>query len=616
MAHSHAVKRYSGLMDWLTTVDHKKIGILYLIAGGFFFLIAGLEAILIRIQLAYPDQHIFIGDTFNQLTTMHGTTMIFFAAMPMIFAFMNAIVPLQIGARDVAFPFVNALGFWLFLAGGLLMNTSWFLGGAPDSGWTGYAPLSTVVDETGAFKGTDFYVLGLQIAGIGTLIGGINFLVTIINMRAPGMTYMRMPMFTWTAFITSALILLAFPAITVALVELMFDRIFHGAFFDVTRGGNVVLWEHLFWIFGHPEVYILILPAFGIISEIVSTFSRKRLFGYSSMVFATVLIGFLGFMVWVHHMFTTGLGPVANSIFAIATMAIAVPTGVKIFNWLFTLWGGNIQFTTANLWATAFIPTFVMGGTTGVMLAVPAADFQYHDTYFVVAHFHYVIVGGLILGLFSGLYYWWPKMFGRMLNETLGKVHFWTFFIGFHMTFFPQHFLGLMGMPRRVFTYLPGFQLETGNLISTIGAFFMGIGTIVFLINIIAVSRKKADAPADPWYGRTLEWTISSPAPEYNFKQTPLVRGLDAFWKEKMAGNKEMIPAEPVGSIHMPSASILPLVMSLGLFIAGYGFMYHQYAVAGIGIGITLIAMFLRSVFDDHGWHIEPEELEDKGAKA
>ncbi|WNQ14139.1 cytochrome c oxidase subunit I [Paenibacillus aurantius] len=598
-------------MDWLTTVDHKKIGILYFIAGGIFFLAGGLEALLIRIQLMFPNQDIFIGGTFNQLLTMHGTTMIFLAAMPLIFGFMNAIVPLQIGARDVAYPFVNALGFWLFFFGGLLLNLSWFLGGAPDAGWTAYAPLST---DAFSGRGVDFYVLGLQIAGIGTLIGGINFLVTIINMRAPGMTFMRMPLFTWTAFITSALVLFAFPAITVGLVELMFDRLFHGNFFEVGKGGNVVLWQHLFWIFGHPEVYILILPAFGIISEVVSTFSRKRLFGYSSMVFATILIGFLGFMVWVHHMFATGLGPVANSIFAIATMAIAVPTGVKVFNWLFTMWGGQIRFTTANLWGLAFIPTFVMGGMTGVMLAAPAADFQYHDTYFVVAHFHYVIVGGLVLGLFSGFYYWWPKIFGRVLNETLGKWHFWLFFIGFHLTFFPQHFLGLMGMPRRVFTYDPG--LVSGNLVSSIGAMFMGIGTIVFLLNIIVTSMKARDAVSDPWDGRTLEWAIPSPAPEYNFKQTPLVRGLDPLWKEKMAGNKEMTPAEPIGSIHMPSGSILPLIMSIGLFIAGFGFMYHVYPVCIVGIGITLICMLLRSVYDDHGWHIEPEELEDKGVKA
>lgn len=611
-SHTHEVKRYSGIMDWLTTVDHKKIGIMYFLAGGIFFLIAGLEALLIRLQLLYPQQEIFVGNTFNALTTMHGTTMIFFAAMPVIFGFMNAIVPLQIGARDVAYPFVNALGLWLFFFGGLMLNTSWFLGAVPDAGWTAYAPLSTA---PGA-HGMDFYVLGLQIAGIGTLAGGINFLVTIINMRAPGMTFMRMPLFTWTVFITSALILFAFPAITVGLVQLMFDRLFDGAFFDPDKGGNPVLWQHIFWIFGHPEVYILILPAFGIISDIVSTFSSKRLFGYSSMVFATILIGFLGFMVWVHHMFADGLGPVANSIFSIATMAIAVPTGVKIFNWLFTLWGGHIRFTVANLFAIAFIPTFVMGGTTGVMLSVPPADFQYHDTYFVVAHFHYVIVGGLVLGLFSGLYYWWPKMFGKLLNETLGKWHFWTFFIGFHLTFFPQHFLGLMGMPRRVYTFQPGYGLEEGNFISTIGAMLMGIGTIIFIINIIVTNSRPRTGESDPWDGRTLEWAIPSPAPEYNFKQTPLVRSLDAFWYEKMNGNKEMTPAEPVGPIHMPSPSILPLIMSIGLFIAGYGFMYHAYVVVVIGLLVTLGCMFLRSVYDDHGWHIEPEELNDKGVKS
>lgn len=614
-AHAHKVKKYSGLMDWLTTVDHKKIGIMYYIAGGLFFLIGGIEAVLMRLQLMYPDQKLFVFDTFNQLTTMHGTTMIFLAVMPVIIGFMNAVVPLQIGARDVAFPFLNSLGFWLFLLGGILLNTSWFLGGAPNVGWTAYTPLSTLDLD---FKGVDFYALGLQIAGLGTLIGGINFLVTIINMRAPGMTFMRMPMFTWTTFVTSVLILFAFPAITVGLVQLTFDRIFHGGFYDPAKGGNNILWEHLFWIFGHPEVYILILPAFGIISEVVSTFAKKRLFGYSSMVFASVLIGFLGFMVWVHHMFTASLGPVANSIFAVATMAIAVPTGIKIFNWLFTLWGGQITFSTAALWATAFIPTFVMGGTTGVMLAVPAADFQYHDTYFVIAHFHYVLVGGLVFGLFAGSFYWWPKMFGRMLNETLGKIHFWFFFIGFHLTFFPQHFLGLMGMQRRIFTYAGGEGLDEGNLISSVGAILMSIGVIIFMINMIVTGMKPKGAPNDPWNGRTLEWTISSPPPEYNFKQTPLVRGLDAFWVEKMAGNKEMTPAEPVGSIHMPSPTILPLVMTIGLTVAAYSLIFGTapYPITIVGIAITFIAMFLRSVFDDHGYHIEPSELEDKGGES
>jgi len=627
LAHAHTVKRYSGLMDWLTTVDHKKIGILYLAAGGFFFLIGGLEALLIRIQLMKPMNDFVSAQVFNELITMHGTTMIFLAAMPLIFGLMNAVVPLQIGARDVAFPFVNALGFWTFFFGGLLVNLSWFLGGAPDAGWTAYPPLSS---EQFSGMGVDFYAVGLQIAGIGTLIGGINFLVTIINMRAPGMTFMRMPLFTWTSFVTSMIILFAFPALAVGLIALTFDRLFGGNFFDVSAGGNVVLWQHIFWIFGHPEVYILILPAFGIISEIVSTFSKKRLFGYSSMVFATVLIGFLGFMVWVHHMFTVGLGPVGNALFSIATMLIAVPTGIKIFNWIFTMWGGRITFNTASLYGMAFIPTFVMGGVTGVMLAVPGADYQYHDTYFVVAHFHYVIVGGLILGIFGGLFYWWPKMFGRMLNETLGKASFWFFVIGFHLTFLVQHLLGLWGMPRRVYTYLEGQGWDDLNWISTIGAFSMGVGTILVLINILITAMKPRDASSDPWDARTLEWTISSPPPEYNFKQLPLVRGLDALWKEKSAGNKEMTPAEPVGSIHMPSPSILPFVMSAGLFIAGLGFMYANYdfsngflstlfgnnIVSIGGLVITLSCMFLRSVYDDHGWHIEPEELQDKGVKA
>ncbi|KIL37514.1 quinol oxidase subunit 1 [Cohnella kolymensis] len=610
-AHAHTVKRYKGLMDWLTTVDHKKIGILYLIAGFFFFLIGGLEAILIRIQLARPMQNVVGEETFNQLLTMHGTTMIFLAAMPMLFALMNAVIPLQIGARDVAFPFLNSLGFWTFFFGGVLLNLSWFAGAVPDAGWTAYATLSGPTYNPG--HGIDYYVIGLQIAGIGTLLGGINFMATIINMRAPGLSFMRLPMFTWAIFITSALIVFAFPVLTVGLVALMFDRLFQANFFEPGTGGNSVLWEHIFWVFGHPEVYILILPAFGVISDVVSTFSRKRLFGYSSMVFATVLIAFLGFMVWAHHMFTTGLGPVANGLFSIATMLIAVPTGVKIFNWLFTLWGGSIRFTTASMFAIGFIPTFVMGGVTGVMLASAPADFQYHDSYFVVAHFHYVIVGGLIFGIFAGLHYWWPKMFGRMLNEGLGKLTFWTFFIGFHLTFFVQHFLGLLGMPRRVATYLPYQGFDTMNLISTIGAFLMGIGTIVFLINVFTTWAKPRNATGDAWEdGRTLEWSIPSPPPEYNFKQTPLVRGYDAWWKEKMEGKTEMIPAEPVGSIHMPSPSILPLIMSIGLFIAGFGFMYNQLIVAGIGLAITFGCMLLRSVFDDHGFHIEPED-QDKG---
>lgn len=601
---------WASVWEWITTVDHKKIGILYMVAGGFFFLLGGLEAILIRIQLMYPNNDFVSPVTYNELMTMHGTTMIFFVAMPLIFAFMNAVVPLQIGARDVAFPFLNSLGFWLFLFGGILMNVSWFTGGAPDAGWTGYAPLST-----SGGTGMDYYVLGLQISGAGTLMGGINFLVTIINMRAPGLTFMRLPMFTWTAFVTSALILFAFPALTIGLFLLMFDRMFGTNFFNPDMGGNVVIWEHIFWIFGHPEVYILVLPAFGIFSEIFATFARKRLFGYSAMVFATVIIGFLGFMVWAHHMFTVGLGPVANALFSIMTMTIAVPTGIKIFNWLFTMWGGSFRYTTASLHAVGFLPTFTLGGLTGVMLAVAPADYQYHDTYFVVAHFHYVILGGTIFGLFAGVFYWWPKMFGTLLNERLGKWQFWIFFIGFHLTFFPQHFLGLMGMPRRYFTYGDNLGLNIGNFISSIGAFLMGAATIIFLYNIIITIKSGERAGDDPWDGRTLEWSISSPAPEYNFAQTPLVRGLDALWIEKTAGNKTMMPAEPLGDIHMPSPSVLPFLMSLGSFTAGFGFMYDNGIWILTGMGTLLICMMLRSLIDDHGYHIHMDSDHEGGTK-
>ncbi|MDT2047477.1 cytochrome c oxidase subunit I [Priestia aryabhattai] len=607
------------IWDYLTTVDHKKIAILYLIAGGFFFIVGGIEALFIRIQLAVPENNFVAMGTYNEILTMHGTTMIFLAAMPLLFALMNAVVPLQIGARDVAFPFLNALGFWLFAFGGLFLNLSWFIGGgAPDAGWTSYASLSLASPT----HGIDFYALGLQISGAGTLIAGINFLVTIINMRAPGMTYMRMPLFTWTTFVASALILFAFPALTVGLFLMIFDRLFGGNFFDPTMGGNTIIWEHLFWIFGHPEVYILILPAFGVFSEILPTFARKRLFGYSSMVFATVLIGFLGFMVWAHHMFTTGLGPIANAIFAVATMAIAVPTGIKIFNWLFTLWGGSIEFTSPMLYSVAFIPSFVIGGVTGVMLAAAPADYQFHDTYFVVAHFHYVIVGGVVYALFAGVTFWWPKMFGRMLNETLSKITFWLFFIGFHLTFFIQHFLGLMGMPRRVATFLPGQGLDLGNAISSAGAIFMAVATIVLIINVIKTSINGPKAKGDAWgEGRTLEWAISSPPPEYNFKQTPLVRGLDTFWLEKRAGNKDGItPAEPLGDIHMPNSSIIPFIISFGLFVSAFGFLFrNDYGwgdlVGIIGLVITFISMFFRSWIDDHGYHIHKEDLLDEEAK-
>lgn len=612
-------KKGFGAMIWeyLTTVDHKKIAHLYLVAGTMFFVIGGIEAMLIRIQLAKPDNDFLSAGLYNEIMTMHGTTMIFLAAMPLLFAFMNAVVPLQIGARDVAFPFLNSLGFWLFLLGGIFLNLSWFMGGAPDAGWTSYASLS--LQSPG--HGIDFYALGLQISGAGTLISGINFLVTIINMRAPGMTYMRMPLFTWTTFVASALILFAFPPLTIGLFFMIFDRMFESNFFVHTMGGNTIIWEHLFWIFGHPEVYILVLPAFGLFSEIFATFCRKRLFGYSSMVFATILIGFLGFMVWAHHMFTTGLGPTANAIFSVATMAIAVPTGMKVFNWLMTMWGGSIRITTPMLYALGFIPSFVAGGVTGIMQASAPLDYQLHDSYFIVAHFHYVIVGGIVLALFASAHYYWPIMFNQMLNETIGKITFWFFFIGFHLTFFFQHFLGLMGMPRRIFTFLPNQGLDFFNLLSTIGAFMMAIGVTLLVINVIITAIKGEKAGQDPWGdGRTLEWAVPVPTPFYNFKQTPLVRGLDPYWIEKMEGNKEgMVYAEPLSDIHMPNNSILPFVISLGLFISAFGAMYHQETTWGLyvligGIGLSVLAMIIRSLKDDHGYHIHKEDLmDDKG---
>lgn len=599
------------LWDYLTTVDHKKIGILYILGGGLFFALGGLEAMVIRVQLISPENDFVTAGFYNQMLTMHGTTMIFLAAMPILVGLMNVAMPLQIGARDVAFPFLNSLGLWLFIFGGLLLNLSFLFGGAPDAGWTSYASLA--MDSSG--HGVDFYIAGLQIAGAGTLMGGINFIATIVNMRAPGMTYLRMPLFSWATLITSVLILFAFPALTINLFLLMFDRMFDTAFFDVALGGNTIIYQHLFWIFGHPEVYILILPLFGLFSEIFSTFSRKRLFGYTAMVFATMLIAFLGFMVWAHHMFTVGLGPVANSIFAVGTMAIAVPTGIKIFNWILTMWGGQVTINSAMLWALGFIPSFTIGGMTGVMLGSAVADYQYHDTYFVVGHFHYVIVGGTIFGIFAGLHYWWPKMFGRVLNEALGKVTFWFFFIGFHMTFFIQHFLGLMGMPRRYWVFLHDQGLELGNLISTLGAFMMGIGSTVFIINIVYTAIKAEKADADPWDGRTLEWSVSSPPPYYNFEQLPLVRGLDPLWIEKTEGDGKMPPGEPLDDVHMPSGSIIPFLMSFGFFIAGFGFIYQtDYVLAYLllygGMAFAIGCMVVRSLKDDYGYYIPKEELQ------
>ncbi len=558
----------TGLWSWLTTVDHKRIGILYGATAFVFFLMGGIEALLLRIQLGTADNTFLAPDTFNQLFTMHGTTMIFLAIMPLSAMFFNFMIPLQIGARDVAFPRLNAFSYWVFLAGGLLLNSSFLFGLAPDQGWYGYANLTSRQYSPGL--NVDFWVLGLQILGIASLAAAVNFFVTILNMRAPGMTLMRMPMFVWMSFITQVLLLLAFPVITVALVMLMFDRNFGTHFFVPSGGGDPLLWQHLFWVFGHPEVYILVLPAFGIISEVLPVFSRKPLFGYAAMVFSGVFIAFLGFGVWSHHMFTTGMGPIADTFFALTTMLSAVPTGVKVFNWLGTIWGGSIQYRVPMYFALGFIAMFVIGGLSGVMHSSPPADLQQNDTYFVVAHFHYVLFGGSIFGLTAGAYYWWPKMSGRMLDETLGKVHFWLMLIGFNLTFFPMHILGLNGMPRRVYTYPAGLGFETLNQLETVGAFILALSFLVFLVNIIRTARGPRNAPADPWNGATLEWAIPSPPQEWNFAEIPVVHGRDALWelKRERGGPLPEPPRVSGKGIHMPNPSYWPLVSGLGVLVA------------------------------------------------
>jgi cytochrome c oxidase subunit I len=559
----HAEK--TGLWSWITTVDHKRIGILYGATAFFFFLLGGLEALIIRTQLAKADNNFIDPDTYNQLFTMHGTTMIFLAIMPLSSMFFNYLIPLMIGARDVAFPRLNAFSYWVFLLGGLFLNSSFLLGAAPDTGWYGYANLTSRQFSPGL--NVDFWNMGLQVLGVASLAAAVNFFVTIVNMRAAGMTLMRMPIFVWMSFITQVLLLLAFPVIAVALILLMFDRFFGTHFFIPAGGGDPLLWQHFFWIFGHPEVYILILPAFGIVSEVLPVFSRKPLFGYAAMVFSGIFIAFLGFGVWSHHMFTTGMGPIADTFFSLSTMLIAIPTGVKIFNWLGTMWFGSLQFRTPMYFAVGFIAMFIIGGLSGVMHSPPPADLQQNDTYFIVAHFHYVMFGGSIFALVAGAYYWWPKMFGRMLDEGLGKLHFWLMLIGFNVTFFPMHFVGLNGMPRRTYTYPAELGLETLNQIETVGAFILGLSFLVFLVNIWRTSRGPRNAPADPWNGATLEWAIPSPPPEWNFERLPTVEGRDPLWEEKRKQGGRL--PEPVASsgagIHLPNPSYWPLVTAVGV---------------------------------------------------
>ena len=593
-AHAPPAAATRGLVSWLTTVDHKRIGILYGVSALAFFLIAGIEALLIRLQLARPDGQLLGAQRYNELFTMHGTSMVFLALMPLSAAFFNYLIPLMIGARDVAFPRLNAFSYWVFLLGGLFLNASWLVGTAPDAGWFGYAPLTAKPFSIGPHS--DFWLLGLLFLGTSSILASLNFLVTILNLRAPGMTFLRLPLFVWTTLVTNVLILLAFPPITVALIFLMFDRFFGTPFYIPAGGGSPLLWQHLFWIFGHPEVYILILPAMGIVSEVLPAFARKPLFGYPSMVYATALIGFLGFGVWAHHMFAVGMGPIADSAFALTSMLIAIPTGIKIFNWLSTMWGGSLRFRTPFCFAVAFVAMFTIGGLSGIMHASPPVDLQQTDSYFVVAHFHYVLFGGTLLALFAGIYYWFPKMTGRLLDDRLGQLHFWLMLIGFNLTFFPMHFLGLMGMPRRIYTYAPGLGWDFWNLVCTVGAVIQGISLLVFLANVARSLRAGAPAGSDPWDGRTLEWALPSPPPVYNFAALPTVLRRDALWLTKHPDARGPGLADlgalmtPTGAIHMPEPSSWPLLTALAMIVLVAGALLHL-GVVIVGGLLTVLAV-------------------------
>jgi cytochrome c oxidase subunit 1 len=512
--------RRSWVIEWLTTVDHKKIGVLYIVNSFIFFFAAGILALVVRSELAVPGLQFLDERTYNQAFTMHGTIMIFLFVVPVLSGFANYIVPLQLGAPDMAFPRINALSFWFLPLGGILIFSGYLFGGAAAEGWTLYTPLSSGAYSSGV--GTDLWLIGLLLVGTASILGSVNFIATIFKMRAPGMTLFRMPILVWTVLVTATLILLATPVLAAGMIALFIDRNYGGSFFDPNTGGNPVLWQHLFWFFGHPEVYIVILPAMGVVSEILPVFSRRPLFGYRAFVFATIAIGLLSFSVWAHHMFTTG--QVFLPFFSFMTALIAVPTGVKMFNWLATLWRGSILFATPMLFALGFLSMFLIGGISGVMLSAPPIDFHLQDTYFVVAHLHYVFFGGSVFGVFAATYYWFPKMTGRRLNEGLGKVHFWLHFVGFNLAFFPMHFLGIAGMPRRIADYSPTAGWTFWNIVSTGGAFLIAISVLPFLVNVVATLINGERVGDDPWEANTLEWATTSPPPAYNFETLPPIR--------------------------------------------------------------------------------------------
>ncbi|MGK6306527.1 cytochrome o ubiquinol oxidase subunit I [Variovorax sp. DT-64] len=596
--------------DWITSIDHKKIGVMYIVLGLVMLLRGFADAIMMRLQqaIAFGDNAGYLPPHhYDQIFTAHGVIMIFFVAMPLVTGLMNYVVPLQIGARDVAFPFLNNFSFWMTTMGAMLVMASLFIGEFAKTGWLAYPPLSGILYSPDV--GVDYYIWSLQIAGVGTLLSGVNLIATIVKMRAPGMSLMKMPVFTWTALCTNVLIVAAFPVLTAVLALLSMDRYVGTNFFTNELGGNPMMYVNLIWIWGHPEVYILILPIFGAFSEIVSTFSRKRLFGYASMVYATVVITILSYLVWLHHFFTMGSGASVNSFFGITTMIISIPTGAKIFNWLFTMYHGRIKYEVPMLWTIGFMVTFVIGGMTGVLLAVPPADFVLHNSLFLIAHFHNVIIGGVVFGAFAAITYWFPKAFGFKLDPFWGKCAFWFWLVGFYFAFMPLYALGLMGVTRRL-SYIEDPSLQIWFQIAAFGAFLIALGILSFLIQlVVSFMRRESlrDTTGDPWNGRTLEWSTSSPPPAYNFAFTPRIHDNDAWWDMKQRGYQR--PVEGFAPIHMPKNTAAGFVLSVISAVMGFALIWHMWLIAGVSFVVLILATIVHTFNYKRDYHIPADEV-------